>query len=127
MLDKAHAMAPVGPQGTPSGLGQERTAQQTITVQRLDPLGIADIVLATRYILDMARVHHLHLETTLLQELIYGNPVDPGAFHGHALDAAGLQPVSQSEQIGRVRAKAADGLFCALTRHAGPDLGLVDV
>ncbi len=87
-LHKPLALAQIRAQRRDLALGKEAGAQETELMQALQPLGIADVGLATRHVLGVARVDQNHLEAWLLQDLEHRNPVDPGRLHGDRLDPA---------------------------------------
>src|SRR5215216_3425140 len=82
-------------------------------MEPLQPLRIADIGLAPRHVLGIARVDKKHGKSPGIEELEDRNPVDAGRFHDDSLDAAFSKPVDQPMQIGREGTEAADWLRCA--------------
>ena len=62
-----------------------------------------------------------------LQDLVQGDPVDPGGLHGHGGDAALGEPVGEGLQVLGEGPEAPDGLGIPVERHAHVDLGGADV
>ena len=58
----------VGAQPGNFGLRPEAGAQQSVFVQALQPLRVADVGLPPRHMLRVPRVDHHHLEPTLFQD-----------------------------------------------------------
>src|SRR5450755_2848402 len=79
-------------------------------MEPLQPLRIADIGLAPRHVLGIARVDKKHGKSPGIEKLKNRNPVDAGRFHDDGLDAAFGKPVDQSMQICREGTEAADWL-----------------
>ena len=79
-------------------------------MEPLQPLRIADVGLAPRHVLGVARVHEKHDEPPGIEKLENRNPVDAGQFHDDGLDPAFSKPVDQPVQIGREGTEAADRL-----------------
>jgi len=48
-------------------------------------------------------VNHHHLEAALLEDLEHREPVHPGRFHDHCLDAAVDEPVGQTVKVSSER------------------------
>jgi hypothetical protein len=65
----------------------------------------------------VASIDQYHFEAALLEDLVEGNPVDPGRFHRHGLHPALRQPLCQALQIGGKGAELADRLGVAFGRH----------
>ena len=57
----------------------------------------------------MPRVDEDDVEAARLEDLVEGDPVDPGGFHRHGGDAAGREPVSEAMEIRREGRERADG------------------
>ena len=76
------------------------------------PRGIADIGLASGYVLGVPRIDQNHIKPALLQNLVNGDPIDPGKFHRDTRHAAGSEPIHQIMQVLRERAERAH-------RHVG--------
>src|SRR5260370_420771 len=66
--------------------------QQTISMQFLYPLAVEHITLATGDILDPPGIDQINLEAPLFENLVEGDPIDAGRFHGYGGDVALLQP-----------------------------------
>jgi hypothetical protein len=79
--------------------GPEAPAKQTDAVKFLKPLGVGDVTLAARHVLDVPRVHEEHLEPAGFQDLEYRDPVHPGRLHGDRRDATCNEPISQPVEI----------------------------
>src|SRR6476646_11876296 len=87
-------------------------------MEPLQPLRIADIGLAPRHVLGIARVDKKHCKSAGIEKLENRNPVDAGRFHDDGLDAAFSKPVDQAMQICREGTEAADWLWCAICPHS---------
>jgi len=70
-----------------------RIVQQPVGVQALEPLRIADVGLSSRNVFGVAGIDQEHLESTLFKDLVDGDPIDAGRFHGDALHAALGEPL----------------------------------
>jgi hypothetical protein len=70
-------------------------------VQLQQPLAFLHIAFAPRQIFGVARVDQVHLKTPFFQNVVQGNPVDPGRLHRYRRYATTVQPVRQPMQIGR--------------------------
>ena len=76
-------------------------------MQFLEPLAVDDIGFPTRDVFHVTRVDEDHVEAPRFQDLVEGNPVDPGGFHRHGGDAARGEPVGQAMEIRRERGERA--------------------
>jgi len=92
-------------------------------VQVAEPFTVGDITLATREILDMARIDEDHLEPARVEDLEDRNPIDAGGFHRHVGDAAGRQPVGQPVEIAGKGREGSDRRGVAIRRHGHEVLG----
>jgi hypothetical protein len=99
VIQQALALAQVGPQCGDLTLGTEAAPEQTILVQALQPLSIADVALAPRDVLGVAGVDQHDLEPALLEDLVGRDPVNPGRLHGDGFDPALLEPVGEPVQL----------------------------
>jgi hypothetical protein len=103
--------------------GRKEARRRPTEWRDLEPLAILDVRLPPRDVLDVAGVHQADLKLPLLQDLVEGDPVHPGGFHGHGGDAARFEPRSQSQQVLGEGPEAPDGLRVAVEGHADVDLG----
>src|SRR3954447_26133401 len=87
-------------------------------MEPLQPLRIADIGLAPRHVLGIARVDKKYGKSPGIEKLENWNPVDDRRFHDDGLDAAFSKPVDQPMQIGREGTEAADWLPCLIWPHS---------
>jgi hypothetical protein len=76
-------------------------------MQVLHPLTIFHLRLAPRDMLEVRRIDEGHAAAACFSQLIDGNPVYTGRFHGHCLTPAGRQPIRQREEGRGKRAKRA--------------------
>src|SRR5215468_6055107 len=76
-------------------------------MQVLDPLAIRRIALPSGNVLEIMSVHEVDLEATLLERLEQRDPVHPGRFHRHRPYPTCLQPICESFEVTRKRAKSA--------------------
>jgi hypothetical protein len=70
-------------------------------MQLLEPLAVHDIGLPTGDVLHVTRVDEDYVEAARLEDLVEGDPVDAGGFHGHGGHAARGEPVSEALEIRR--------------------------
>src|SRR5450759_3299507 len=105
----------------------KRGLQQPIGMQLLQPLAVQYVRLAPGYILQMPRIHQKDADTALFQDLVQGDPVDPGRLHRHRIHPTGFQPVGQPLQILGKNPKTAYTLFVAVWRHGYIDLLPTDI
>jgi hypothetical protein len=120
VLQQALALTHVGSQLGNLPFGAKAGPQQPERMEPLQPLRIADIGLASRHVLGIARVDKEHSEPSCIEKLKNRNPVDAGRFHDDGLDAAFHKPVDQPMQIGREGAEAAYWLrraICSDSSH----------
>ena len=73
-------------QGHDPERGAEGFAEQPGGMELLEPLGVADVGLLARNAFHMASVDQIHLDTRFGQDIVKGDPVVAGAFHGGGLD-----------------------------------------
>ena len=73
--------------------GDERGPHQASACQGGQPLGITDVRLAARHILDMTRIAPPGRDAHLLQGRIGALPVDPRAFHDHHVRSESINPL----------------------------------
>src|SRR6202011_1734702 len=78
-------------------------ADQPVGQQVGNPSRIADIGLATRYILDMSGIGQDELEIAIAQNVPHRLPVYSGRLHGRMGAALLAQPRQQAQQPGRCR------------------------
>jgi hypothetical protein len=76
-------------------------------MELLDPLAVDDVGLAAGDILDVTRVDEHDVDAARLEDLVEGDPVDAGGFHGDGGHAARGEPVGQTMEIGRERLERA--------------------
>ena len=70
-------------------------------MQLLEPLAVHDIGLAARDVFHVMGVDEHHVEAAGLQDLVEGDPVDAGGFHGYGGDAADREPVREAVELRR--------------------------
>ena len=120
VLQQTLALTHVGSQLRNLPFGPKARPQQSERMEPLQPLRIADIGLAPRHVLGIARVDKKHRKSPGIQKLKDRNPVDAGRFHDDGLDAAFDKPVYQLMEIGREGAEAAYRLTCAISSSRQP-------
>ena len=106
-LHQGLAVAQIGAPRGDGGGRPDAAPQQAHAVQLLQPLAVQDIALAGRDVLHVPRVDEHHGEAAGREDLVQRDPVDPGGFHRHGGDAAGLEPVGEAVEVrgeGRERA-----------------------
>ena len=69
-------------------------------MQLHQPLALLHVAFASRQILRLSRIHQIHFETSLLQDVEYRDPVDASGLHGHGPNPALLQPIGHRLQLG---------------------------
>jgi len=121
LLYQVLPMPQIAAQHADLGLGPERTRQQSVAVQLLQPLAIAHIRLAPRDILDLPRIDQQHLQAAALQNLKRRNPVNPGRFHDHGFHPTTGEPVRQAMKIIGKSPERLDGILVTV-RADGRDM-----
>jgi hypothetical protein len=89
-------------------------------MKALQPLRVADIGLASGYVLGIARIDDEYSKATGVEEFEYWDPVDAGRLHNDCLDATFCKPIDQPMQIGCEGPEAADWLrrtICSYGSH----------
>jgi len=127
VADKVRPVPPVGTQDAYLVVGAERTGQEPIGVETLEPLAVGDITLPARHVLHMAGIYELYLESVLFEDLVTGNPVDSGGLHGDGGDAAFLQPPGHGLEIGREATEATYRLLIPVLGYGDPMLPGADI
>ena len=87
--------------------GTKLGAQQPVGQQLGDPLGVLDVGLAARHLLDVRGIDHQDSEAAL-QQVVDRLPELAGALHRDVGDLQAEQPGDQVEQLGGGRAERAD-------------------
>src|SRR5208283_2328793 len=82
------------------------------------PLGVADVGLASRHVLGVAGVDQHHLESALLKQLVGRYPIDAGGLHRDRSHAATLEPIGQLLQIAGAGPEGAHWLMSRSGRTA---------
>ena len=95
ILGEPFPLPHVGAQGGDLRLRAETATEQPVGMQLAQPSRIAHIGFAARHVLGVAGIHEDDLEAMRFQDLEGWDPVNARRFHGHAGDAAGLEPVSE--------------------------------
>jgi hypothetical protein len=123
------ALAQIAAQHADLLLGAKGAAQKPVGVQLLQPLTVEHITLASRHVLNLARIEQPDLEAALHQQLEKRYPVDTGGLHHHSFHPTPFQPLRQRTEIRREGAEAAYRLPFRVTsrRHRHPVLGCSDV
>jgi hypothetical protein len=101
----------------------KRGTRQPDAMQRLKPLTIDHVSLASRGVFALARVDQGDLKTACFEYRTQGHPVHPSGCHGHSVSAALLEPVSEGVQVNRAGMKGAHGLGGAVLRHGDEGCG----
>lgn len=99
IFDQTFLLAQIGAQGGDLGLRPETAPQKAIGMQLAQPTGVADIGLAARHILGVARIHEDHIEPMPLENFEGRDPIDPSGVHGDVCHATGFEPIGQIMQI----------------------------
>jgi hypothetical protein len=98
--------------------------------QPAEPLGVLDVGLAARHILDVLGVDEPELEV-VLEQVVDRLPVDAGGLHRDVGDAEALEPVAQRQQLAGDRGELGPQLRAPALPighvHAGGHPLLVDV
>jgi hypothetical protein len=75
--------------------------QQTVRVQRGQPLAVGHVRLAPRNVLHVPAIHHHYFQPGGFQHFIDIEPVDAGGFHRHQMHPLFPEPVAQTLQVAR--------------------------
>ncbi len=75
----------------------------------------------------LPRVHQHDFESFSFQELKAGDPINAGGFHGHAVNAAVLEPLGHFLQVGSFASKAAHRFLIAIRRDTDEKLASSDI
>src|SRR6266849_109155 len=67
-------------------------AQQSVTMQRLQPLAVFRVRLPPWHTRERSRVHQQHLQASALHDFQHRDPVNSGALHGDRSHSLLLQP-----------------------------------
>jgi hypothetical protein len=109
ILDEAGPMPLLGAPDTDGLLGPEGRRQQAEAVQPLAPRAVVHGGLGpVRCALDLTWSDQQHLKTLRLQEVLQGDPLHTGRFHGARRHLALPQPGGDGVQSGGEGAEAAD-------------------
>jgi len=127
VADKVRPVSPVGTKDAHLVVGAEGTGQEPIGVETLEPLAIGNIGLPARHVLHMAGIYQVYLKSMLFEDLVAGNPVDPGGLHGDSGDTAFFQPPGHGMEIGREATEAAYRLLIPAFGYGDPMLPGTDV
>ena len=127
VLDEHFSLSNIAAQCDHGVRWTERRRQHAEKMKFLKPLAVDHIRLATRHVLDVARVDQNDLEATTFEDLEEWNPIDAGRFHRHGCDPTRRKPVRQREQIFGERREVTDRLRITVGRHcdivnAGADI-----
>ena len=76
IVQQSLALAQIGPHGCNLAFQPEAGSEQAVFMQPLQPLGVADIGLAARHVLGIARIDEDDFEASLVQYLKHRDPVD---------------------------------------------------
>jgi hypothetical protein len=102
---------------------RDEAGRQQAVLQKLGyPLGVLDVGLPPRHLLDVPGIDQQQLEAAF-QEVIDRLPIDPGRFHRHMGHPLGGQPVGQVQQLGRRGAEASHVLIHPALGVDPPDAG----
>jgi hypothetical protein len=91
------------------GLGwDEAGTQQAVAVEHGVPLAVAHVALAPREVARVRAMEEGDLEARALEQVVDGNPVHAGGFHGHGLDVLLFEPLAERAQLAAEGAKGLD-------------------
>src|SRR5437588_11211863 len=85
----------------------ERATQQAGTCQGSQPVGIADVGLASWYVLDVTGVDDERTDVDCFQRRVRALPIDARAFHDHLIRLEGRGPRGQLAPVALETAKLA--------------------
>ena len=119
VLDELLPEPHVGAQ--PAGLlvGDERAADQTVKVERLQPLAVEHIGLPAGHHAEHLRVDQAHVDAGLRQHVVQVYPVDARRLHADVLHAAGKQQVAAGLMLGGRSTKSMHYRQVHLSRDGG--------
>jgi len=93
----------------------------------LQPLTIGEISLSAGDVLDLSGVDQKDLKATRLQDWKQRNPIPPGRFHRHGLNATRRQPLGQGLRICGEGVRASHRLLVPIRRDRDVVFGRPDV
>jgi hypothetical protein len=99
VADKLVTLSNVGSEFGDDVIGAEAGPDQSVAMELLEPLGIADISLSTRNIFGVPRIYEKDLNPCVNQYLVQWNPINTSGFHGNGVDANCQKPLSECDQI----------------------------
>ena len=79
----------------------EAAAQQTVRVQRRQPLAVAHVRLAPRHVLHVPPVDHHHFQPGGFEHFVEIEPINAGGFHRYRVHALSFKPLTQGFQFAR--------------------------
>lgn len=102
-------MAHVAPQFPHLVRRHEGLRQQSVAVELLYPLAVADVALASGRVLDVLRMDEADLEALTFQPFVGPKPLDARGLHGHLVHPARLEPAAHLAETFRVGTELAYG------------------
>jgi hypothetical protein len=87
-------------------------------VELLEPMGIIDVALPSRNVLDVGRIDQKYFEPTSLQKLIHRNPLHTGRFHRDSRHPNLDEPIGEPMQIAREASKDTHGFLGSIRRDS---------
>ena len=104
-------MANVCPKLSDVQVGAEAAAQQTESMQLLQPLAVDDVGFPTRHVLDVTRIDDDDREAAFTENVEQRYPIDSRRFDRDGVDCALDEPISKLVQIGCERPKDFDRII----------------
>ena len=112
------AMTSNGAQRTDGLRGPERRAQQTHRMQKLQPLAVQHVGLASRHVFNMPRIDEEDFDPGVILQLATRHHIDGGGLHRDGADSAPLEPFHQLDKLRGKVAKAANRFSGPIRGHA---------
>ena len=79
--------------------------------------GGSDVALTARKVLGVPRIHQVHLQTSVFENVVYGDPIHASGLHRDCPNAALLQPSGHGFQLSRGASEASHRLVVAARRY----------
>jgi hypothetical protein len=90
-------------------------------------LAVEDVSFLSRYVLDITCIDQTDFYSSVLQDVIERNPIDPGRLHGNRSNGRLEKPLSQFMEIASKAGKDFDRFSISIRRDCNIDFGRTDI